>query len=129
MKVAPPTVRLFYLVVGLLGLLAYRSIIILNNVSGYWVSVAWYAGTIGYIIFYIHRYQISKKRRAIIEQFKLDEKVELLDALGVQDKEALHYVLESLESSNERWNYLLTFIFTVLALIVGAALDIINQRF
>ena len=127
LRIAPPSLRLFYLTVGLLGLLAYRSIIILNNISGFWVSLAWYVGTFGYIIFYIHRYQISKKRREVIKQFKLDEKVELLDALGVQDKEALHYVLESLESSNERWNYLLTFIFTALTLVAGIVIDIVNQ--
>lgn len=122
-KVAPRLVRLFYFSVGLLALIAYRSIIVLNNVSGWWVSLAWYVGTVGFVVFYIHRYQISKKRREIIRQYHLDEKVELLDVLGVQDKEALHYVLESLESSTERWNYLLTFIFTFLSLIIGLIID------
>ena len=123
-KLAPRSMRIFYFAIGLLALISYRSIIVLNNFGGYWVSFAWYVGTFGFIIYNIHRYQISKKRRKVIEQFKLDEKVELLGALGVQDKEALHYVLESLESSTERWNYLLTFLFTFLALIIGLIIDL-----
>ncbi|MFH1112270.1 MAG: hypothetical protein V1712_04400 [Patescibacteria group bacterium] len=125
-KIAPFKVRMFYFILALFSIIAYRSIIILNNVSEFWVSFAWYLGTITVTIYYIHRYQISKKRLAIIKQYKLDEKVELLSALGVHDKEALHYLLESLESSTERWNYLLTFITTILALIIGIIIDILN---
>ncbi|MFA4937089.1 MAG: hypothetical protein WC575_02240 [Patescibacteria group bacterium] len=126
-KIAPFKVRMFYFALALLSIIAYRSIIVLNNFSGFWVSFAWYLGTITVTIYYIHRYQISKKRLAIIKQYKLDEKVELLSALGVHDKEALHYLLESLESSTERWNYLFTFSTTILALIAGIIIDIINH--
>ncbi len=125
-KIAPFKVRMFYFIIGIVALVAYRGIIILNNFSSFWVSIAWYIGTIGFVVFYIHRYQISRKRLEIIKLYKLDEKVKLLNALGIQDKEALHYLLESLESSKERWNYLLTFIFTFLALLAGLVIDIIN---
>ncbi len=125
-KIAPFKVRMFYFVLAILSIIAYRSIIILNNISGFWVSFAWYLGTISITIYYLHRYKISKKRLAIIKAYKLDEKIELLSVLDVHDKEALHYLLESLESSTERWNYLLTFSTTILALIAGIILDIIN---
>ncbi len=125
-KIAPFKVRMFYFTLALLSIIAYRSIIILNNFSGFWVSLAWYVGTIGFAVYYVHRYQISKKRLAIIKTYKLDEKIKPLSVLGVRDKEALHYLLESLESSTERWNYLLTFSATILALIAGIIIDIIN---
>lgn len=125
-KVAPKPVRVFYFILAILSLIAYRSIIVLNSFSAFWVSFAWYFGTITVVIYYIHRYKISKKRLGVIKQFHLDKKVELLNALGAKDKEAFHYVLESLEASTERWNYLLVFITAGLALAAGIILDIIN---
>lgn len=125
-KLAPKPIRMFYFSLALISIIAYRSIIILNNIGGRWVSLAWYVGTVTVVIYYIHRYQISKKRLAIIKQYRLDDKVELLNVLGLQDKEALHYLLESLGSSTERWNYLLTFIATILALLAGIAIDLVN---
>ena len=53
--------------VGITATFSYRIIIILNNYSSAWVEIAWYAGTIGFIWFFAHRYRVENKRDKLVE--------------------------------------------------------------
>ncbi|MFH1171453.1 MAG: hypothetical protein V1778_02860 [bacterium] len=117
-------VRLFYFWAGIFATLVYRSIIVLNDVSAFWVKVAWYVGTVGFILYFWHRYQISETRSRIIREQRLVEKIPQLSALDETDKQALGYILGTLSSTKEKWNYIAIFVFSGIALVIGIILDL-----
>ena len=123
----PKPLRLFYFWSGVIATLAYRIIIVLNFYSTTLVKISWYVGTIGFIVYFIHRFAIAKKRSAIIVDHKLREKLDsnTLDELNKEDKEALGYILTTLISYKEKWNYYIIFISSALALAAGIIFDFI----
>ncbi len=116
--------RLWLFCVGIIATIAYRVIIILNNVSATSVKVAWYIGTIGFVWYFAHRYRVQNYREGIIRERKLLDKL-CQNNLDKEDCEALHYVVKSLSSSKAKWNYVVIFVFSILALIYGVITDFI----
>ena len=57
---------LFWL--GVIATVAYRIIIILNEYSGLAVKIAWYIGTIGFMWYFAHRWQVQNYRGKIIKE-------------------------------------------------------------
>jgi hypothetical protein len=60
-KPNPKPIRLFYFWMGLAATVAYRLIIVFSFYSPLWVKVSWYIGTVGFILYFWHRYKIQKK--------------------------------------------------------------------
>ncbi|MFA6253035.1 MAG: hypothetical protein WCV69_02090 [Patescibacteria group bacterium] len=124
-KVHSKSIRLFYFWVGIIATFAYRVIIVLNFYSNTWVKISWYIGTIGFIVYYIHRFDISKKRSRVIIEHRLREKLDQPEKLNEADHKALAYILDTLVSSKEKWNNYFIFILSGLALIAGILLDFV----
>ena len=122
-KASPKPLRLFYFWAGIIATLAYRVIIVLNFYSTTWVKISWYVGTVGFIIYFIHRFKIAKKRSTLIIEHKLREKIDNLEKFSEDDHQALAYILKTLVSSKARYNYYAIFILSGIALIVGIILD------
>jgi len=117
-----PLVRDFFFWSGIIATILYRAIIVLNHVSQTWVLIAWYAGTAGFVLYFAHRYQISERRAKVIAERNLMEKIHASN-IGPDDQQAFDYVLGTLRSSKERWNYITIFVTSALALVIGAYLD------
>lgn len=117
--------RMFYFWSGIIATLAYRIIIVLNSYDPVWVQVAWYIGTVGFVIYFIHRYDISEKRARIINDCDLENKVAGLKALSSDDKQAIKYIFTTLKSTKEKWNYIFIFALSGLALIAGILMDFV----
>lgn len=126
-QASPRTLRIFYFWAGIIATLAYRIIIVLNFYSSTWVKISWYIGTVGFILYFIHRFDIAKKRSRLIVEHRLREKLNknTLDQLDNDDKQALGYILKTLVSSKERWNYYAIFILSGIALILGLLFDFV----
>lgn len=124
-KPHPKSIRLFYFWVGIFATFIYRLIIVLTDVSAFWVKVAWYVGTIGFIIYFWHRYEISETRAKLIRERNLTQKVASLSTVDADDKAALGYILGTLSSTKEKWNYIAIFVFSGIALIIGIILDFV----
>ena len=120
--------RLFFFWAGLIATVAYRVIIVLNYYNPLWVKVSWYVGTIGFIVYFWHRFNIQKKRSQLVEDYKLTELVEGVHTTDKKQKEALRYIVRTTLTSMARWNSMFIFIFSILALITGIILDIIEFR-
>jgi len=120
--------RLIYLWSGIIATFAYRVIIVLTGVDQFWTKLAWYVGTIGFTIYFIHRYQISNKRERAVEEFRLDDKLPQIEGLSDEDKSALKYIFDSLKLSSERWIFIWIFITSGLALLSGIYLDFLARR-
>jgi hypothetical protein len=119
--------RLFFFWAGIIATFCYRAIVVVNNYSHIWAQIFWYVGTIGFIVYFIHRYQISQNRAKLIKEYGLDEKIKKLDGLTTEEKSAMDYIFITLQSSKERWNSIFIFVVSFVALILGFYLDFIKK--
>ena len=124
MKPNPKSIRLFFFWSGVIATLAYRIIIVLNFYSPLWVKISWYIGTIGFIIYFWHRFDIQKKRSELVLDRKLINAVEKTQYENQEQKEALKYIVKTSLTSKSRWNSAFICLFSILALIVGLIMDI-----
>lgn len=127
-KVHSKWLRLFFFWSGIVATFCYRAIVVVNNYSHFWAQTFWYIGTIGFIIYFAHRYQISEKRAKLIKDFKLAEKVKELKELTADEKDALSYIFNTLKSSKEKWNSIFIFASSAIALVLGVYLDFFLKK-
>jgi hypothetical protein len=116
-------VRLTYFWIGIAATTAYRAIIFFTDANPAILKITWYVGTIGFIIYFAHRYQVSGRRARAIEEYKLTEKIPQLSELTPEERGALSYVLSTLRSTKEKWNYIFIFATSAIALIAGVIID------
>jgi hypothetical protein len=107
---------------GIIATIAYRIIIVLNFYDPFWVKVAWYIGTMGFILYFGHRYSIQKKRANLVEKYGLIHLAQETKAKGKQ-KKALEYIVRTTLNSKSQWNSLFIFVLSLLALVVGILMD------
>lgn len=88
--------------------------------------IAWYIGTIGFIIYFLHRYQVSEKRAKLVEEHDLANKIHKSLPLTEEDKKVAEYIFKTLKSTKEKWNYIFIFAMSGIALVVGIYLDFIK---
>lgn len=125
-KISNKNYRLLIFWVGIAATFAYRVIVVLNHYSAFWVEVAWYIGTTGFIWYFAHRFRVENNREKIIAERKLIYKIHRQKNLSEEDREALKYVLKSLRSSKAKWNYVAIFFFSAIALLYALIMDIVN---
>ena len=131
MKVIEPNpkfVRLFFFWAGIIATIAYRIIIVLNWYSPLWVKVSWYIGTIGFVLYFWHRFNVAKKRAKLIKDYELIEAVDKIDHIDPQKKLALRYLVKTSLTSKSRWNSAVIFILSIAALFVGIFMDILKIK-
>lgn len=121
----PRPVRLFFFWTGIIATIAYRVIIVLNFYSPLLVKIAWYIGTVGFIFYFGHRFNIARKRAKLVQDYRLIEVVDNADCLDSQKKLALHYLVETSLTSKSKWNSGLIFILSFIALIIGIFIDFV----
>ncbi len=119
----PKPVRLFFFWAGIIATIAYRIIIVLNFYSPLWVKVSWYIGTVGFVLYFGHRYNVARKRAELVKDYGLIEAVQQADRIDAQKKKALYYLVKTSITSKSRWNSAVIFTLSVLALITGIILD------
>ena len=123
---SPKPIRWFFFWVGLIATIAYRIVIILNLYSPFAVKVSWYIGTIGFIFYFGHRYDIAKKRSDLVKDYDLVKTVDKIKDLDPQKKMALNYLIQTSLTSKSRYNSAMIFILSVLALLIGIYLDVMG---
>ncbi|OGF24625.1 hypothetical protein A3H09_02425 [Candidatus Falkowbacteria bacterium RIFCSPLOWO2_12_FULL_45_13] len=116
--------RIWVFIVGVIATIAYRLVVVLNYYSQFWVEVAWYIGTIGFIWYFAHRYRVENRRDKLIEKLELIKKMGANQSFKPEDKAALLYVLKSLETSLAKWNYIAIFLFSGLAMAYAMYVDL-----
>jgi len=119
---SPSWVRTLFFWSGIIATVSYRAIVVLNHYSKQIALIAWYVGTVGFIIYFWHRYLVSEKRVQMIKDHDLIEAVKKTN-LSQEQIEANEYILTTLISTKEKWNYIVIFVTSFLALIIGIYLD------
>lgn len=112
-----------FFILGLVSAIAYRAIVVMQHIDPQWVRPVWYMGTVGYLLFFLYRYSISRKRKHTIRDYQLIEKVKASACLTANDREAVVYLLQSLKKSMEDRNYFIIFILSIIAIIVDLILS------
>jgi len=123
----PRIVRLFFFWIGIFATFAYRIIVVLNSINLVWSQIAWYAGTIGFLFYFAHRFEISQRRAKLIGQHNLEEKVAHISELSDEERMAMAYIFHTLTSTKERWNYIFIFVMSMVSLLLGVYLDFIAK--
>ncbi len=103
---------------GLATAVAIRALIVLNHVNPDWVRPVWYFAVLGNFVFFFYRFQISKKRKQVIREHHLIEKISDEKKLSMSDRQVLVYLLSSIKTSPEHLNYLIIFYFSLLAIVL-----------
>ena len=124
-KPHPKYLRTFFFLSGIIATIAYRIIIILNIYAPKWTNAAWYLGTIGFIIYFGHRYNIQSKKEKLVEKYDLLNAVENSSIKGKQ-KLALDYIVRTTLTSKSRYNSAFIFILSTIVLIIGIIMDFLT---
>lgn len=119
-------IRLLYFYLGILATFAYRIIIVLNFYEPVLVKVAWYVGTIGFIIYFWSRYKVVNQFHALIKEEKLVQALKTPCTLTQDQQKALAHIVETLDTTKAQLNYVIIFILSFLALIAGILLDVLG---
>lgn len=114
----PPVIIYLFLVIGLISAVAFRLLTILNSTRPDLVRPVWYAGVIGYILFFAYRYYISEKRKKTILNNHLLTKIRSGACLSDYDRDLLEYLMASIVKSKENINYLFIFILSIVAIAI-----------
>ncbi len=122
----PLPVVIFFFLVGILSALAFRALVLVQRFDPVAVRVFWYIGVCGYILFFLYRYLISKKRKRVIRKRNLLEKLDRGYDLDREDRNALRYVIASVDRSLENYNYYVIFILSILAVLADLVLSMLN---
>ena len=120
-----PALRLMYFWLGLIATFSYRIIIVLNFYEPIFVKIAWYVGTIGFLIYFWNRYNVIKEFDRLIEEKKLNSAVKKAKGISADQKKALAYIVETLDTTKAQFNYEAIFILSGLALVAGIVLDFV----
>jgi len=116
--------RIWIFIVGVIATIAYRLVVVLNHYSQFWVEAVWYIGTIGFIWYFGHRYIVENRRDKLIEKLRLIDKISASQSFKAEDKDALLYILKSLDTSLAKWNYIAIFFFSGVAIIYAVFVDL-----
>ncbi len=122
-----PTTRVFFFWTGIIATILYRSIIFFTSANPVVLRSIWYIGTIGFIIYFLHRYDIAKRRSRVIQELDLAQKIPQLKELSDADRAGLDYLFATLQSSKEKWNYYVIFSSSIIALLAGVWMDFIRK--
>lgn len=120
----PKPVIYGFFVLGLFSAVAFRIIIVFQHIEPAWVRPVWYAGALGYLVFFLYRYYISRKRKRAIRQYDLIAKINNNACLSDEDREVVCYLLSSIQKSMEDINYYVIFILSILAIIADIVLSL-----
>ena len=124
--IVPRSVIYGFFILGLLSAIAFRIIIVFQHIEPSWVRPVWYAGTLGYLIFFLYRFSISKKRKNAISDYDLINKLKTDNCLSDKDREVVSYLLASIQKSMEDLNYFIIFILSILAIAADIVLTLIK---
>jgi len=122
----PKPVIYGFFILGLLSAVAFRIIIVFQHIEPTWVRPVWYAGILGYIVFFLYRYSISRKRKNAIKDYDLINKLKNKDRLSDKDREIVTYLLSSIQKSMEDLNYYIIFILSILAIAADIVFTLIE---
>ena len=115
-RIIPMPIIAALLAIGLVSSLAFRAIIVAEHVDPGWVRPLWYLGVLLNAVFFAYRYRVSLRRVRAVAAGDLDRKMHAGEALSEFDRAQIAAILHSIRISPERFNYLVIFILSAMAI-------------
>ncbi|MDD4956145.1 MAG: hypothetical protein PHH49_00540 [Candidatus Omnitrophica bacterium] len=122
LRVMPPSVINLFFIIGILSALAFRALIIVNYMAPRYVRTVWYAGAIGYMLFFLYRFCITMRRKRVIKGRDIIRKVREGVPLSGEERKIAEFLLTSISRSREDLNYLFIFILSIVAIVADIIL-------
>ncbi len=117
-KTLPKAVVWGFFILGILSAISFRTLMVFYRLNPSMVKYVWYFGIIGYVVFFLYRFIIANKRKRMINEFELLKKLKNGQNINDKEKQALIYILASINKSKEKWNYANIFFLSAIAVIV-----------
>lgn len=117
-KVLPKWLINLFLWIGLCAGIAVRSLMLLNRANPAAAIWVWRFAMFSYFIFFAYRYFIGRRRRRVVINHDLLEKITLAEGLDETTREGTIYILRSIVRSKELFNYSFICLLSLVALIL-----------
>lgn len=114
----------FFFLLGLLAALSFRVLIVFTHVQKELFRPVWYLGTSAYVLFFLYRYAITRKRKRAINHYGLIPKLDNREQLTPEETQVVVYLLHSIEKSREHLNYMFIFILSAAAMFADLLLTL-----
>ena len=112
-----------FFIIGIIATVAIRIVAFLAHVSSSYAKAAWYVGVIGFFLFFIYKFRVSRRTTVIIEKMGLVEKIRNREQLADRDYDHIAAILCGLSSKKELVNYFFIFGLSALALVWAVYFD------
>jgi hypothetical protein len=122
-KVLPRWMIHLFLWIGLTAGIAVRSLMLLNRYNPKAAVWLWRFAMFSYTIFFGYRYIIARRRRRVVINHELIERVGESKDLDSITRDATVYILKSITRSKELFNYGFICFLSLLALILDFMVD------
>lgn len=112
--------RYFFFLSGIIATIAYRIIFLLNP---FWIEVAWYAGTIGFMLYFGHRASVQNRRAKLVKDYDLVRVVEKSD-IDEDKRSAILYLVKTSLTSKAKFNSSFIFLLSLVVFVISVVIDI-----
>ena len=113
----------FFFGIGVISAVALRAVTVLMSLNPNYGKIAWYVGVLGFFLFFIYKFKISRLRARLIQQHKLMNVIASRRPLSEGESKLISEILCGLTSNKERVNYLIIFLLSGLALAFAIYID------
>ncbi len=115
-----------FFIIGLVATVAIRIVTVLMDIHPVYGKVSWYIGVIGFLFFFIYKFNVNRSLAKIIEEDNLIEKAREEKPLSSNEYSLIADILCSLKSEKERINYFFIFAVSAVALLFAIYFDFIK---
>ncbi len=115
-----------FFIIGLGATVAIRVVTVLMNINPVYGKVSWYIGIVGFLLFFIYKFNVNHSLAKIIDKEGLIEKTKNAKSLLKGEYQLIAGILCNLKSEKERINYFFIFAVSALALIFAVYFDFIK---
>jgi hypothetical protein len=105
---------------------AVRVVTVLMNIDPLYGKGAWYIGVVGFLLFFVYKFNANRSLAKIIDKEGLIEKARGSKAFSKEEYRLIADILCNLRSEKERINYFFIFAVSALALLFAVYFDLVR---
>lgn len=116
-----------FFIIGLVATVSVRLVSLFMDYNVIYAKMAWYAGVIGFFIFFLYKFRVETNRAKLIVEKNLMNKIRDNRKLEEDDYWLVSSILCGLSSNKDRINYIFIFGSSILALLFAIYVDFFKR--
>lgn len=112
-----------FFIIGIIATIAVRVVTVLIHISPIYAKIAWYIGIIGFFVFFMYKFKVTRSRAKIISEHGLADKINQIQKLTRDDYGLIGAILCGLSSKKEMINYMFIFGLSAIAVMLALYMD------